>query len=265
MRKKRMKKAAIVLAATMVFSLFSEAGMAAPQTVQAATYQKTIKNKSVKKPEVLVRADEVKVFSIKVKEVDKQIQEAEIKQPETSADTQISTEENTQQEEETTETTEITETARENNSVEAIENTQETEPQKPEIASITYRYKVSLNVKNKSKADIRKLVLTGKSDGKTLTFTAKNLKAGKTVSLSKSFELTGKTERDLPEFQCQKLQVYAKGMVSTYRYASGKLSSDYATPDKKAPVISGFVGKNSYNGNIPYQTVRKAKECMLRF
>lgn len=31
-----MKKAAIVLAATMVFSLFSEAGMAAPQTVQAA-------------------------------------------------------------------------------------------------------------------------------------------------------------------------------------------------------------------------------------
>lgn len=95
----------------------------------------------------MVRADEVKVFSIKVKEVDKQIQEAEIKQPETSADTQISTEENTQQEEETTETTEITETARENNSVEAIENTQETEPQKPEIASITYRYKVSLNVK----------------------------------------------------------------------------------------------------------------------
>lgn len=114
------------------------------------------KNKSVKKPEVLVRADEVKVFSIKVKEVDKQIQEAEIKQPETSADTQISTEENTQQEEETTETTEITETARENNSVEAIENTQETEPQKPEIASITYRYKVSLNVKNKSKADIQR-------------------------------------------------------------------------------------------------------------
>ena len=68
MRKKRMKKAAIVLAATMVFSLFSEAGMAAPQTVQAATYQKTIKNKSVKKPAVLVRADEVKVFSIKVKD-----------------------------------------------------------------------------------------------------------------------------------------------------------------------------------------------------
>ena len=247
MRKKGMKKAAAVLAATMVFSLFSEAGMAAPQTVQAATYQKTIKNKSVKKPEVLIRADEVKVFSIKVKEVDKQIQEAEIKQPETSADTQISTEENTQQEEETTET------AGENNSVEAIENTQE-------IVSITYRYMVSLNVKNKAKADIRKLVLTGKAGGKTLTFTAKNLKAGKTVSLSKSFELTGKTERDLPEFQCQKLQVYAKGMVSTYRYASGKLSSDYATPDKKAPVISGFVEKNSYNGNIPYQTVYSDQE-----
>ena len=73
MRKKGMKKAAAVIVATMVFSLFSEAGMA-PQIVQAATYQKTIKNKSVKKPEVLVRADEVKVFSIKVKEVDKQIQ-----------------------------------------------------------------------------------------------------------------------------------------------------------------------------------------------
>lgn len=232
MRKKEMKKVAAVLAATMVFSMFSETGMAVPQTVQAATYQKTIKNKSVKKPEVLVRADEVKVFSIKVKEVDKQIQENETKQTEISADTQIPTE----------------------------ENTEETETKNPEIVSITYRYIVSLNVKNKAKADIRKLVLTGKSGGKTLTFTAKNLKAGKTVSLSENFELIGNTERDLPEFQCQELQVYAKGMLSTYHYASGKLSSDYATPDKKAPVISGFVGKNSYNGNIPYQTVYSDQE-----
>lgn len=232
MRKKGMKKVAAVLAATMVFSMFSETGMAVPQTVQAATYQKTIKNKSVKKPEVLVRADEVKVFSIKVKEVDKQIQENETKQTEISADTQIPTE----------------------------ENTEETETQNPEIVSITYRYMVSLNVKNKAKADIRKLVLTGKAGGKTLTFTAKNLKEGKTVSLSENFELTGNTERDLPEFQCQELQVYAKGMVSTYHYVSGKLSSDYATPDKKAPVISGFVGKNSYNGNIPYQTVYSDQE-----
>ena len=77
MRKKGMGKAAAVIAAAMLFSLFSEAGMAAPQMVQAATYQKTIKNKSVKKPEVLVGADKVKVFSIKVKEIGKQIQEAE--------------------------------------------------------------------------------------------------------------------------------------------------------------------------------------------
>ena len=48
MRKKGMGKAAAVIAAAMLFSLFSEAGMAAPQMVQAATYQKTIKNKSVK-------------------------------------------------------------------------------------------------------------------------------------------------------------------------------------------------------------------------
>ena len=256
MRKKGMKKAAAVIVATMVFSLFSEAGMA-PQIVQAATYQKTVKNKSVKKPKVLVRADEVKVFSIKVKEVDKQIQEEETKQTENSADTQIPAEERTQQEEETTE---ITEATGENNSVESTENTEETEPQKPEIVSITYRYKVSLNVKNKAKADIRKLVLTGKAGGKTLTFTAKNLKAGKTASLSKSFEITSKTEMDIPEFQCQKLQVYAGSMVSTYRYASGKLSNDYATHDKKAPVIRGFVGKNSYNGNIPYQTIYSDQE-----
>ena len=69
-----MGKAAAVIAAAMLFSLFSEAGIAAPQMVQAATYQKTIKNKSVKKPEVLVGADKVKVFSIKVKEIGKQIQ-----------------------------------------------------------------------------------------------------------------------------------------------------------------------------------------------
>ena len=48
MRKKGMKKAAAVIVATMVFSLFSEVGMA-PQIVQAATYQKTVKNKSVKR------------------------------------------------------------------------------------------------------------------------------------------------------------------------------------------------------------------------
>ena len=43
MRKKGMGKAAAVIAAAMLFSLFSEAGMAAPQMVQAATYQKTIR------------------------------------------------------------------------------------------------------------------------------------------------------------------------------------------------------------------------------
>ena len=37
MRKKGMGKAAAVIAAAMLFSLFSEAGMAAPQMVQAAT------------------------------------------------------------------------------------------------------------------------------------------------------------------------------------------------------------------------------------
>lgn len=254
MRKKGMKKAAAVIVATMVFSLFSEAGMA-PQIVQAATYQKTVKNKSVKKPKVLVRADEVKVFSIKGKEVDKQIQETKTKQTEPSEDIQVQTEELMKREEESAETTEVTETTGENSDMESSENTEDTEPEKPEIVSVTYRYKVSLKVKNKAKTDIRKLVLTGKFGGKTLTFTGKKIKAGKTASLSKSFEITSKTEMDIPEFQCQKLQVYAGSMVSTYLYASGKLSNDYATPDKKAPVIRGFVGKNSYNGNIPYQTI----------
>lgn len=45
-----------------------------------------------------------------------------------------------------------------------------------------------------------------------------------------------------------------------HRYASDKLSSDYATPDKKAPEIRGFVGKNSYNGSIPYQTIYSDQE-----
>ena len=79
-----------------------------PQMVQAATYQKTIKNKSVKKPEVLVGADKVKVFSIKVKEIGKQIQEAETTEP--SDDTKNQDGESAQQEEKTTEITEKTET-----------------------------------------------------------------------------------------------------------------------------------------------------------
>ena len=108
MRKKGMGKAAAVIAAAMLFSLFSEAGIAAPQMVQAATYQKTIKNKSVKKPEVLVGADKVKVFSIKVKEIGKQIQEAETTEP--SDDTKNQDGESAQQEEKTTEITEKTET-----------------------------------------------------------------------------------------------------------------------------------------------------------
>lgn len=265
MRKKGMGKAAAVIAAAMLFSLFSEAGMAAPQIVQAATYQKTIKNKSVKKPEVLVGADKVKVFSIKVKEIGKQIQEAETTEP--SDDTKNQDGESAQQEEKTTEITEktettdiTTETTEENGGGDSVENIEEAQPEQPEIVSITYRYKVTVNVKNKAKNDIRKLLLTGKAGGKTITFTAKNLKAGKTMTLSKNFELTSKTERDTPEFECQKLQVYAGSMVSTYRYASDKLSSDYATPDKKAPEIRGFVGKNSYNGSIPYQTIYSDQE-----
>ena len=253
------------VSAAMLFSLFSEAGMAAPQMVQAATYQKTIKNKSVKKPEVLVGADKVKVFSIKVKEIGKQIQEAETTEP--SDDTKNQDGESAQQEEKTTEITEktettdiTTETTEENGGGDSVENIEEAQPEQPEIVSITYRYKVTVNVKNKAKNDIRKLLLTGKAGGKTITFTAKNLKAGKTMTLSKNFELTSKTERDTPEFECQKLQVYAGSMVSTYRYASDKLSSDYATPDKKAPEIRGFVGKNSYNGSIPYQTIYSDQE-----
>lgn len=178
MRKKGMGKAAAVIAAAMLFSLFSEAGIAAPQMVQAATYQKTIKNKSVKKPEVLVGADKVKVFSIKVKEIGKQIQEAETTEP--SDDTKNQDGESAQQEEKTTEITEktettdiTTETTEENGGGDSVENIEEAQPEQPEIVSITYRYKVTVNVKNKAKNDIRKLLLTGKAGGKTITFTAK--------------------------------------------------------------------------------------------
>ena len=131
-----MGNAAAVIAAAMLFSLFPEAGMAAPQMVQAATYQKTIKNKSVKKPEVLVGADKVKVFSIKVKEIGKQIQEAETTEP--SDDTKNQDGESAQQEEKTTEITEktettdiITETTEENGGGDSVENIEEAHPEQP--------------------------------------------------------------------------------------------------------------------------------------
>lgn len=184
MRKKGMGKAAAVIAAAMLFSLFSEAGIAAPQMVQAATYQKTIKNKSVKKPEVLVGADKVKVFSIKVKEIGKQIQEAETTEP--SDDTKNQDGESAQQEEKTTEITEktettdiTTETTEENGGGDSVENIEEAQPEQPEIVSITYRYKVTVNVKNKAKKRHSKIAADRKSWWKNDYIYCKKSKSGK--------------------------------------------------------------------------------------
>lgn len=121
-----------------------------------------------------------------------------------------------------------------------------------ENAEITeYSYETKLTIQNNSSKTAKKVVITAKLGKKEMVFRFGAVKAGK----SKTVTVKGKTKTNGGQAVLQKKSVTSNKMIHHYNYKSKKYSLEYGTPDKKAPVISGFVGTNSYNGSIPYQII----------
>ena len=158
-------------------------------------------------------------------------------------------------------------------------------------------YRVYVTVKNHSKNTVRNVVLNGKVASQNVEFTFNAIKADKqrtkAVDIKVYEELeevaipleTEKTETPTASeveettptptmqtklqvktkeytFKATNIEVYSRSMVSVYSFLKDKLVYNYATEDTVAPVISGFIGKDSYNKDcydeiIPYQVVYK--------
>ncbi len=78
---------------------------------------------------------------------------------------------------------------------------------------------------------------------KTVKLVAKNIKPGKT---SKIVNCEGDASGNVAAMKLQTVRLYAGTGLYTYDATTGKGTVSWGTKDKKAPVISGLVGKKSY-------------------
>lgn len=86
---------------------------------------------------------------------------------------------------------------------------------------------------------------------KEVIVTLENVKAGK----SKSTAFADYTTANVLGYTLDKLEVYAGDGVQAKVFSTNKYTYDYGTQDEKAPVFSGFVGKNSYKNGQVFMTV----------
>lgn len=117
------------------------------------------------------------------------------------------------------------------------------------------QFTVSVKLKNIAEEAATKVVLYGKVGENICKLNFGEMDAGeaKTEKISQVVDAVTVTPGE--EMQFIKLAVYSNKMYTVYHYKKQKTTFHYATKDKKAPVISGFVGKNSYNGKMPYMVV----------
>lgn len=112
-------------------------------------------------------------------------------------------------------------------------------------------YKATVTLKNNGKKSVKKVTLETKIGKEKVIFFFGTIPAGKSKCISK----TGVIKEQNTMLTYKKLTAVSDKMLVGYRYAAEKTIYDYGTKDKKAPVITGFVGENSYNQSMPYQVV----------
>lgn len=140
--------------------------------------------------------------------------------------------------------------------------------------------KYRLRVKNLSKGTIKKIVYTYTADvvttpketvnpetgeviytqgieTKQLSITTGKIDAGKT---SKVYECQAPASGNEADMILTKVQIYAGSSKVTYTPSTKKTSYGWGTEDKKAPVISGLVGDDSFDGSEIYITLYKDKK-----
>lgn len=122
---------------------------------------------------------------------------------------------------------------------------------KPETPKVL---QVNITLKNQGRYIAKKVVLYGRLDGKNYKLNFGAIRAGESKTVQK--KITGyEGNISKSEMSLQKLMVYSNKMITSYRYETGKTTFLYGTEDTVAPVISGFIGKNSYNQGMPYMVV----------
>lgn len=114
---------------------------------------------------------------------------------------------------------------------------------------------VSVEIKNVSKNKSGKIILNVKVDGISCRLESSGLGAGDSKTLTKTVNMTLSEEYDSAMVTPVDLTVYSNKMYTKYFYEKDETKFYYGTKDTKAPVISGFVGKNSYNQDMPFMVV----------
>lgn len=110
-------------------------------------------------------------------------------------------------------------------------------------------------VQNQSKEDASRIEIVGKLNGEQVVFKNKTLGSGQTITLF-SDKSTASADATL---ELLSKSVFTNKMESKYYFQKNKTALYYATEDETAPVFSGWIGKNSYNGSIPYRVVYSDK------
>lgn len=90
-----------------------------------------------------------------------------------------------------------------------------------------------------------------KKEKKNITFHIKQIRAGKTVKASVSGDFG---DPDRLKITVKSVKLYTGKLLLGYS-KSGNVSVQWGVKDKKAPVITGWVGKNSYNYKDVYMVV----------
>lgn len=121
------------------------------------------------------------------------------------------------------------------------------------------QYSAILEIKNIGKKAAANVMIDAEIAGKKLTLSFGKVAAGKTAAVTAQGTVPAsrvtETERNAGKLNCRTMKVYSNHMYTSYDFVRKKTSYHWGTADKTPPVITGFVGKNSYNQKIPYQVV----------
>lgn len=95
-----------------------------------------------------------------------------------------------------------------------------------------------------------------------VSLTAKNLAAGRK---SKVLTCKGDVSGDLKNMKLQSIEVYSGEALHCYDADKDSCRLKWGTPDKKAPKITGWVGKDSINKGEPFQVYYADKKDSYNF
>lgn len=127
------------------------------------------------------------------------------------------------------------------------------EIQTGDTARQLYTYEVNIRLKNTNDHAVASVYLITRVGGETFEFYTKPLEGGESKTFTKSVTL----DHEAAEVEIVRLRVRTGGMYHICNYETGNTAYEYATEDTTAPKITGLVGKKSYDGDVPYQTIYK--------